>query len=62
MRGRKVRQLQQYLWSVQLSLGAVVRHKQAQAELTTAAEMYRTMEMRLWLQRTESALVGLGAT
>jgi hypothetical protein len=31
------------------------REQQAQAELTTAAEMYRAMEMPFWLEKTASA-------
>jgi class 3 adenylate cyclase/tetratricopeptide (TPR) repeat protein len=33
------------------------REEQARAELTTAAEMYRIMEMTYWLSRAEAALV-----
>ena len=32
------------------------RDEQAQAELATAAEMYRTMEMTFWLARAEAEL------
>jgi class 3 adenylate cyclase/tetratricopeptide (TPR) repeat protein len=32
------------------------RHAEGQAELTTAAEMYRAMEMAFWLERAETAL------
>ena len=32
------------------------RDEQAQAELTTAAEMYRAMEMTFWLARAETEL------
>src|SRR5262249_11013681 len=34
----------------------VGRADEAQAELTTAAERYRTMEMRFWLEKAETAL------
>jgi hypothetical protein len=36
--------------------GKVGRHDQAQAELTTAAEMYRAMEMTFWLARADAEL------
>src|SRR5262249_11991342 len=32
------------------------RDERAQAELTTAADMYRTMEMTFWLEKAEAAL------
>ena len=32
----------------------ICRHEQAQGELTTAAEMYRAMEMTFWLARAVS--------
>jgi class 3 adenylate cyclase/tetratricopeptide (TPR) repeat protein len=32
------------------------RDQQAQAEMTTAAEMYRTMEMTYWLEKADAAL------
>jgi hypothetical protein len=32
------------------------QHKQARAELATAIEMYRAMEMTFWLPETEAAL------
>jgi tetratricopeptide (TPR) repeat protein len=42
-----------------LGLGTLFRQigrdEQAQAELTTAAEMYRAMEMTFWLERAETA-------
>jgi hypothetical protein len=34
----------------------VGRTEEAQAELTTAAEMYRAMEMTFWLAKAEAAL------
>jgi tetratricopeptide (TPR) repeat protein len=34
----------------------VGRHEQAQAEVATAAEMYRAMEMTFWLAKAEAAL------
>jgi tetratricopeptide (TPR) repeat protein len=34
----------------------VSRHEQAQAELNTAAEMYRAMGMSFWLEKAEAAL------
>ena len=34
----------------------VGRNEQAQAELATAAEMYRAMEMTFWLETVEAAL------
>jgi predicted ATPase len=36
---------------------AVTAFEQARAELSTAMEMYRTMEMTLWLPQVEAALV-----
>jgi hypothetical protein len=36
---------------------AISQREQARAELSTAMEMYRTMEMTLWLPQTEAALV-----
>jgi Tetratricopeptide repeat len=36
------------------------RHEQAQAELSTAAQMYRAMDMTFWLVRAETALVQAG--
>jgi hypothetical protein len=33
------------------------RDEQAQAELTTAIELYRAMEMTYWLEKAETALV-----
>jgi class 3 adenylate cyclase/tetratricopeptide (TPR) repeat protein len=48
-----------------LSLGTlyqkVGRDEQAHAELATAAEMYRSMEMTLWLEKAEAALAEAGA-
>jgi len=35
---------------------AISQREQARAELSTAREMYRTMEMTLWLPQTEAAL------
>jgi tetratricopeptide (TPR) repeat protein len=35
--------------------GKIGRDEQSQAELTTAAEMYRAMEMAFWLERAETA-------
>jgi hypothetical protein len=32
------------------------RHEQARAELGTASEMYRAMEMPFWLAKAETAL------
>jgi tetratricopeptide (TPR) repeat protein len=37
------------------------RDQQAQAELATAAEMYRAMEMPFWLAKVEAALAEAGA-
>jgi tetratricopeptide (TPR) repeat protein len=37
------------------------RDHEAQAELTTAAELYRTMEMPFWLEKAETALAKRGA-
>ncbi len=37
------------------------RGEQAQAELVTAAEMYRTMEMTFWLTRAEAELANINA-
>jgi sugar phosphate isomerase/epimerase len=34
----------------------VARNAEAQAELATAAEMYRTMEMSFWLEKAEAVL------
>jgi hypothetical protein len=40
-----------------LGLGPLYRRdEQAQVELATAAEMYRTMEMPFWLAKAETAL------
>ena len=39
----------------------VGRDDQAQAELATAAEMYRAMEMTFWLEKAEAALAQAGA-
>jgi class 3 adenylate cyclase/tetratricopeptide (TPR) repeat protein len=39
----------------------VGRHEQAQAELATAAEQYRAMEMTLWLEKAEAVLAQVGA-
>jgi hypothetical protein len=39
----------------------VGRDEQAQAELTTAAEMYRAMEMTFWLEKAEAAVAKSGA-
>jgi hypothetical protein len=36
------------------------RHADARAELATAAEMYRAMEMPYWLVKAEAALAGVG--
>jgi class 3 adenylate cyclase/tetratricopeptide (TPR) repeat protein len=38
------------------------RHDQAQTEITTAAEMYRAMEMPFWLAKAEAALGGATRT
>jgi class 3 adenylate cyclase/tetratricopeptide (TPR) repeat protein len=38
------------------------RDEDGQAELTTAAEMYRAMEMPFWLAKAEAALAGAGAS
>jgi tetratricopeptide (TPR) repeat protein len=37
------------------------RDEQAKAELTTAVELYRGMEMTFWLERAETELVQFGA-
>jgi hypothetical protein len=37
------------------------RDKQAQAELTTAAELYRAMEMPFWLAKAEAILAQVGS-
>ena len=34
----------------------VKRREQARAELSTAIELYRSMDMRFWLPRAEGAL------
>jgi tetratricopeptide (TPR) repeat protein len=48
----------------QLSLGtlhaATGHQQQARAELTAAVELYRTMDMALWLPQAEAALARLG--
>ena len=36
------------------------RHDEAHAELATAAEMYRAMDMTFWLAKAEAALAGVG--
>jgi hypothetical protein len=36
--------------------GKLGRHEQARAALTTAAAMYRAMEMTFWLERAEAQL------
>ena len=36
------------------------QREQARAELSTAMEMYRTMEMTFWLPQTEAALAQIG--
>jgi predicted ATPase/class 3 adenylate cyclase len=41
--------------------GKLDRDEEAQAELETAAEMYRAMEMPFWLTKAETALAGTGA-
>jgi len=41
--------------------GKIGREDQAQAELTTAAEMYRAMEMPFWLEKAEAVLAQVGA-
>ena len=38
----------------------VGRDEQAQSELTTAAELYRAMEMPYWLARADAALAAVG--
>jgi hypothetical protein len=37
------------------------RGEQAETELTTAAEMYRAMEMTFWLRRAEAELANIDA-
>jgi sugar phosphate isomerase/epimerase len=39
----------------------VGRHESAQAELITAAQMYRAMEMTFWLAKAEAAMALTGA-
>ena len=40
----------------------VGRHDEAQAELGTAAELYRAMEMPFWLERADAELVRMAST
>ena len=40
--------------------GGTGREEKARAELTTAIDMYREMEMTCWLEKAETALAGAG--
>ena len=36
------------------------KREQAREDLTTAADLYREMDMRFWLAKAEAAMGGLG--